>query len=71
MTDRDLVLSFSDLAARLTEQPLNFTSPGQWTGFVPPEEWGGRRNSSPRRNALLDLIDEARRRTTSQPLEAS
>lgn len=71
MTDRDLVLAHPDLAQRLTEQPLNYATPQQWTGFVPPEQWGGRRNASPVRDALVEIVAEARRRAIPQPLEAS
>ncbi len=39
---RRRVLAHPDLAQRLTQQPLNFSSPGRWTGYVPPATgfWG-------------------------------
>lgn len=33
---RARVLAHPDLAARLTQPPLNYTRPEQWTGYVPP-----------------------------------
>jgi|SRR5215471_1980382 len=36
---RERVLRYPDLAARLTEPPLNYARPEQWNGFVPPR-WG-------------------------------
>ncbi len=35
---RERVLGFPDLAARLTEKPLNYPQPGMWSGYVPPHE---------------------------------
>ncbi len=39
---RRRVLAHSDLAQRLTQQPLNFSSPEKWNGYVPPATgfWG-------------------------------
>lgn len=59
---RDAVLAHPDLAAKLTQQPLDYTRPEQWNGFVPPELWNGQINDSPRRAALVELVDEAMRR---------
>jgi hypothetical protein len=36
---RAAVLSHPDLAARLTEHPLNFTRPERWNGYIPPRIW--------------------------------
>lgn len=59
---RRLVLSHPDLAARLCEPPLGYTKPAQWSGFIPPEEFNGEHNRSPRRDALIDIAAEALRR---------
>jgi len=60
--DRDRVLRYPDLAARLCKPPINFDRPTQWTGYVPPAFYGQQINVSPRRDVLVDLIEEARRR---------
>ncbi|WP_199572686.1 hypothetical protein [Streptomyces murinus] len=65
---RALVLKHPDLAAKLTEAPINHTTPQHWTGYVPPahdpESFGGGRpiNTSPIRAALAALVEEAERR---------
>jgi hypothetical protein len=59
--DRALVLAQPDIAKRLTEAPLGYARPEQWNGFVPPEIWNGARNDSPRRAALLEIIDDAQK----------
>ncbi len=64
--DRDLVLSFPDLAEQLTKRPLSFPEPGAWNGYVPPDTFNGQHNNSPRREALLAIIAEAHRRVTAQ-----
>ena len=33
---RDRVLAYPDLAKRLTEPPLGFADPTDWTGWIPP-----------------------------------
>jgi hypothetical protein len=62
------VLAHPDLAVRLTAEPLGYAKPDQWNGFVPPEQFNGQHNDSPRRAALAELVAEvyarhARRRT--------
>lgn len=65
MRDRKAaVLAHPDLAARLTEDPLNFARADQWNGGIPPEMFNGERNDSPRRAALVELVDEATRRSS-------
>jgi len=59
---REAVLSYPDLAQRLTEPPLGYETPAQWTGYIPPAEWGGKENESPRRRALVEIVEEAYRR---------
>lgn len=59
---RALVLRHPDLAERLTQQPLNFTTPQHWNGSVPPEMWNQVRNDSPRRPVLLEMVAEGTRR---------
>lgn len=56
------VLQFPDLYARLTEPPIGYARPDQWTGFIPPELSDGAHNGSGRREALLALVTEARAR---------
>lgn len=58
-TPREAVLAFPDLAERLTRQPLDYVRPDQWNGFVPPAEFNGQANNSPRRAALVAIVDEA------------
>ncbi len=72
---RERVLAHPDLAARLTQPPLNHTDPARWNGYVPPATWGDytwkdgtldeRKNSSPERAALVDICAEALRRETA------
>jgi dihydroorotase len=60
---RGLVLAHADLAAKLTEQPLNFSQPERWTGFIPPATLcTGALNTSPVRPALLALVYAAEQR---------
>lgn len=58
-SDRAAVLANPDLAARLTQPPLGYARAEQWNGFIPPDTWNGARNDSPRRTALLEIIEEA------------
>lgn len=65
------VLAHSDLAARLTQEPIGYTRPEQWNGYVPPRTWGGTvhreyPNDSPRRAALVELAAEALRRESQE-----
>lgn len=68
---RGLILRYPDLAAKLAERPINFTSPEMWNGFIPPAtDCTGAMNTTPCRPALLALLAEAERRL-SQPKEAA
>ena len=58
--NRDAVLAHPDLAARLTADPIGYKTPEQWNGFIPPDSFNGQHNRSPRREALLELVAEAR-----------
>lgn len=66
---RAAVLAHPDLAERLTMTPLNYAKPEQWNGGIPPKytpEDASRRvepNDSPRRAALLAIVEEAMSRT--------
>jgi hypothetical protein len=63
---RGLVLRYPDLAAKLTEPPLRFTTPEHWNGYIPPSTWNQAINTAPCRTALLALVEEAEKRQ-SQP----
>jgi len=58
-TPREAVLAHPDLAERLTQPPLGYAQPSQWNGFVPPELFNNQINDSPRRAALVAVVDEA------------
>lgn len=59
---RNVVLKYPDLAARLTQPPLDYARPDQWNGYVPPETYGNALNLCPRREALVEILAEAQRR---------
>lgn len=65
---RKLILAYPDIAARLCQPPLGYASPDQWTGYVPPaydrENAMGVTplNDSPRRAALMELLEAAAER---------
>lgn len=59
---RDSVLRYPDLAARLCEPPIGYEKATQWNGYVPPDTCGNALNLSPRREALVELVNEAARR---------
>lgn len=60
---RELVLKHEDLRAALCAPLLGFSQPERWNGWVPPElDDKGARNDSPRRAALVALIEEAEKR---------
>lgn len=65
---RARVLQHEDLRKQLTEQPLNFTRPEQWSGYVPPrgtysdDQPLPQVNTSARRRALVEICAEALRR---------
>lgn len=60
---RDLVLRHPHIAVRLTQRPLSYATPEQWTGYVPPYQWNGSINDSSRRAALIDIITAAEKAT--------
>jgi hypothetical protein len=60
--ERDRVLRHPDIAARLCDPPLRYSRPENWTGYVPPETWQGKRNDAPQRTQLLDIITAAVKR---------
>jgi hypothetical protein len=68
---RGLVLAYPDIAVKLTEQPLNFSAPEKWTGFIPPSTLcTGALNTSPVRPALLALVHAAEQRNGRRQAEA-
>jgi hypothetical protein len=68
---RGLVLRYPDLAAKLTQPPINHSAPEMWNGFIPPStDCTGAMNTAPCRPALLALVAEAERRL-HQPQEAA
>lgn len=62
---RGLVLRYPDLAAKLTERPLRFTTPEHWNGFIPPATWNQALNTTPGRPVLLALVAEAEKRNAA------
>lgn len=56
---RQLVLSYDDLAKRLTELPWPHSQPDRWAGQIPPCVFRDRRNDSPQRAALVAICHEA------------
>lgn len=68
---RGLVLRYPDLAAKLTEPPLRFTTAEHWNGFIPPAtDCAGAMNTARCRPALQALVAEAERRK-AQPKETA
>lgn len=66
---RGLVLRHPDLAAKLTESPINHSAPEKWNGYMPPAtDCTGAMNTTRCRPALLALVAEAERRR-DQPRE--
>jgi hypothetical protein len=72
-----LVLGFDELAARLTKPPIGYTSPRQWSGYIPPfmieaptaqgrNTWT--RNPSPVRVHLVAIVREAYARTYTEEI---
>lgn len=67
---RKRVVAHPDLRARLTEPPLSYQRPEQWTGYVPPkllpqaddQQHTAALNTSARRRVLVELCAEALRR---------
>ncbi|KUH38412.1 MULTISPECIES: hypothetical protein [Streptomyces] len=46
----------------LTERLHDLLGPGEWNGYLAPEEWGGRTNDSPIRRKLAEIVAEAEAR---------
>lgn len=68
---RGLVLRYPDLAAKLAEPPVGFSSPEKWNGYIPPAtDCTGAMNTARCRPALLALVAEAERRR-EQPQETA
>lgn len=76
---RKLVLAHPDLAARLTRPPLDYKTPDQWSGHIPPLMIEGPydprsprgawiRNPSPQRIHLVAIVREAYARTCGEPV---
>lgn len=77
---RRLVLAYPDLAQRLTQPPIGYTDPRQWTGYIPPYMIEGptqhgrntwTRNLSPVRVHLVAITREATARTYGEPVAAA
>jgi hypothetical protein len=71
------VLAHPDIAARLTEPPMRYTRPDQWSGYIPPQ-WiagagdnpaEGRLNTSPYRAQLVDIMTELVQRERQQAVD--
>jgi hypothetical protein len=67
-----LIMRYKDIAAKLCAPPLNYDRPEQWHGYIPPaydpERIDGVTplNDSPRRTALLALLEEAAERADAE-----
>lgn len=67
-----LIMRYPDIRARLCDPPLGYAKPEQWHGYIPPaydaERIDGvtRLNDSPRRTALLALLEEAAERADAE-----
>lgn len=70
--NRELVLRYPDIAAKLTAPPFKCADPRAWSGFVPgalcPEDVRGRvaLNQTPIRAQLLAILHEAAQRADAQ-----
>lgn len=66
--NRRLVLAYPDIAAKLCAPPIGYARPEQWTGYIPPRFDAERIdgvtpiNTTPRRTALLELLEAAAER---------
>lgn len=67
--NRELVLRHPDVAKRLTDPPLSYQRPDQWTGYIPGPEWRGQANDSIRRAALIDIVMAAEAADKAAPDE--
>lgn len=69
---RRLVLAHPDLAHQLTRPPLDFKSPEQWNGSIPPYMINARnkyvRNDSAQRVHLLAIVRQAYARTLGEEI---
>lgn len=67
---RARVLRYPDLAARLTQRPLEFSTPEKWNGYVPPKTVptldGYKPNDSATRAVLVEICAEALRRDAEE-----
>ena len=69
---RALVLHYPDLADQLKSNLIGYSRPENWNGYIPPEYDPPRRdgtvplNDSPRRAALVALVEEAERRAAAE-----
>lgn len=67
-----LIARYKDIAAKLCDPPLGYDKPEQWHGYIPPaydpEHIDGVTplNDSPRRTALLALLEEAAERADAE-----
>jgi hypothetical protein len=67
-----LIMRYPDIRARLCDPPLRYGRPDQWHGYIPPaydpEHIDGVTplNTSPRRTALLALLEEAAERADAE-----
>lgn len=67
-----LIMRYPDIRAKLCDPPLGYQRPEQWHGYIPPaycaEDVDGvtRLNDSPRRTALLALLEEAAERADAE-----
>lgn len=67
-----LITRYPDIRARLCSPPLNYDRPEQWRGYIPPaydpERVDGATplNNSPRRVALMALLEEAAERADAE-----
>jgi hypothetical protein len=53
---RARVLAHPDIAQRLTDRPMSYARPDQWTGYIPPYLVSGEKvNSSPIRHQLVAI----------------
>lgn len=66
---RERVLRYPDIAAKLTQPPLNLADPTMWNGYIPPRTLPGRddepydkSNDSPVRQQLVAIAAEALQR---------
>lgn len=70
---RARVLAQPDIAKRLCDPPYRASSPGMWTGYIPPAQINGDKvNRSPIRAQLVDIVravSEAEEQAADEPDE--